>query len=91
MARWARGNTTASAEFNIWQDPEAARIVLDCGRPLTLMPLDVTHQALFGPAELARLDALETRLGRSSRTCSATSPGSTRSATAGTGRRSTMR
>ena len=57
------GNTTASAEFNIWQDPEAARIVLDCDRPLTLMPLDVTHQALFGPAEMARLDALETRLG----------------------------
>ena len=41
------GNTTASAEFNIWQDPEAARIVLDCGRPITLMTLDVTHQALF--------------------------------------------
>jgi inosine-uridine nucleoside N-ribohydrolase len=57
------GNTTASAEFNIWQDPEAARIVLECGRPLTLMPLDVTHQALFGPGEVARLDALGTRLG----------------------------
>ena len=57
------GNTTASAEFNIWQDPEAARIVLECGRPLTLMPLDVTHQALFGPDEVARLEALGTRLG----------------------------
>ena len=41
------GNTTASAEFNIWQDPEAARIVFDCGRPVTLMTLDTTHQALF--------------------------------------------
>ena len=57
------GNTTASAEFNIWQDPEAARIVLECGRPITLMTLDVTHQALFGAADVARLDALGTRVG----------------------------
>ncbi len=57
------GNTTASAEFNIWQDPEAARIVLACGRPITLMTLDVTHQALFGAADIARLDALGTRIG----------------------------
>jgi pyrimidine-specific ribonucleoside hydrolase len=57
------GNTTASAEFNIWQDPEAARIVFDAGRPITLMTLDVTHQALFGAADVARLDALGTRVG----------------------------
>ena len=57
------GNTTASAEFNIWQDPEAARIVLDCGRPITLMTLDVTHQALFGAADVARLEGLGTRIG----------------------------
>lgn len=56
------GNTTASAEFNIWQDPEAARIVFDSGRPITLMTLDVTHQALFGAAEVARLEALGTRV-----------------------------
>lgn len=55
------GNTTASAEFNIWQDPEAARIVLDCGRPITLMTLDVTHQALFREADVLRLEALGTR------------------------------
>jgi inosine-uridine nucleoside N-ribohydrolase len=57
------GNTTASAEFNIWQDPEAARIVLDCGRPITLMTLDVTHQAPFTAADVARLEALGTRIG----------------------------
>ena len=54
------GNTTASAEFNIWQDPEAARIVFDCGRPITLMTLDVTHQALFRETDVARLEALGT-------------------------------
>ncbi|MGK2852205.1 MAG: nucleoside hydrolase [Candidatus Limnocylindrales bacterium] len=58
------GNTTASAEFNIWQDPEAARIVLDSGRPITLMTLDVTHQALFREADVARLEALGTRVAR---------------------------
>ena len=57
------GNTTASAEFNIWQDPEAARMVFDAGRPITLMTLDVTHEALFGAADVARLDALGTRVG----------------------------
>ena len=56
------GNTTASAEFNIWQDPEAARIVLDCGRPITLMTLDTTHQALFTAADVARLERLGTRI-----------------------------
>lgn len=58
------GNVTASAEFNVWQDPEAARIVLDCGRPITLMTLDVTHQALFREVDVARLEALDTRVAR---------------------------
>lgn len=57
------GNVTASAEFNIWQDPEAARIVFEAGRPITLMTLDVTHQALFATADVMRLDALGTRVG----------------------------
>lgn len=57
------GNTTASAEFNVWQDPEAARIVFDCGRPVTLMTLDTTHLALFGPADVKRLEDLGTRSG----------------------------
>ncbi|MEO5885432.1 MAG: nucleoside hydrolase [Candidatus Limnocylindrales bacterium] len=56
------GNTTASAEFNIWQDPEAARIVLDCGRPITLMTLDVTHQALFRESDVERMEAIGTRV-----------------------------
>jgi pyrimidine-specific ribonucleoside hydrolase len=56
------GNTTASAEFNIWQDPEAARIVFDCGRPVTLMTLDTTHRALFTTADLERLEALGMRV-----------------------------
>ena len=40
------GNRTPSAEFNIFVDPHAADIVFRCGRPITVMGLDVTHQVL---------------------------------------------
>jgi len=40
------GNITPAAEFNIFVDPEAAKIVFGAGVPLTVMPLDVTHKAL---------------------------------------------
>ena len=40
------GNITPTAEFNIYVDPEAAKIVFACGAPITVMPLDVTHKAL---------------------------------------------
>lgn len=57
------GNTTASAEFNIWQDPEAAAIVFTSGIPILMSGLDVTHQALVLPDDVARLEALGTRPG----------------------------
>ena len=40
------GNVTPAAEFNIYVDPHAARLVFDSGVPITLVPLDCTHQAL---------------------------------------------
>jgi len=40
------GNITPAAEFNIYVDPEAAARVLRCGAPITMIPLDCTHQAL---------------------------------------------
>jgi pyrimidine-specific ribonucleoside hydrolase len=58
------GNTTASAEFNIWQDPEAATIVFESGIPILMAGLDVTHRALVLPPDVARLEALGTRTGR---------------------------
>lgn len=58
------GNTTAVAEFNVWQDPEAAAIVFESGLPLAMAGLDVTHQALILPPDVARLDATGTRTGR---------------------------
>lgn len=38
-------NVTAGAEFNFWIDPEAAKIVADCGAPIRIVPLDATHDA----------------------------------------------
>ena len=54
------GNWTPAAEFNIWVDPEAARIVFRSGLPITMVGLDVTHTALFLDTDIARLDALGT-------------------------------
>jgi len=51
------GNRMPGAEFNIWADPEAAAIVFECGRPLTMSPLEVTHQALATGEVLDRLRA----------------------------------
>jgi pyrimidine-specific ribonucleoside hydrolase len=58
------GNTTTAAEFNIWADPEAAAIVFESGIPIRMSGLDVTHQALVLPADIARLEDLGTRPGR---------------------------
>ena len=52
------GNRTPSAEFNILVDPDAADIVLRCGRPITQMGLDVTHQVLSTRERVERIKAL---------------------------------
>jgi inosine-uridine nucleoside N-ribohydrolase len=51
------GNTTPAAEFNIWVDPEAAHRVFQCPVDLTMVGLDVTHQALMTLAHAERLAA----------------------------------
>jgi purine nucleosidase len=61
-ARSEGGNITPCAEFNVFVDPEAAHAVFTCGAPITLIPLDCTHQALTSAERLDRLRALGTPL-----------------------------
>ena len=55
------GNITPAAEFNIWADPEAAAIVFESGIDITMVGLDVTHEAIVGPERVERFR----RMGRS--------------------------
>jgi inosine-uridine nucleoside N-ribohydrolase len=58
------GNTTPAAEFNVWVDPEAARIVFRAGlRELVVVPLDATHRALVSADDCRRLEGLGTPAG----------------------------
>jgi purine nucleosidase len=57
------GNVTPAAEFNIHVDPHAAAIVFDSGIPVTMIPLDVTHQLVSTPPRVAALRVLGNRCG----------------------------
>jgi purine nucleosidase len=57
-ARSEGGNVTPAAEYNFYVDPEAAAQVIACGRPITVIPLDATHQALTSCARMERIRAI---------------------------------
>lgn len=57
------GNISPAAEFNTYVDPEAAKIVFNCGAPITVMPLDVTHKALVTSARNNAFRAIGTPVG----------------------------
>jgi purine nucleosidase len=57
------GNVTPTAEFNIYVDPQAARLVFDSGIPLTLIPLDCTHQALTTRGRVDQFRIMTNRTG----------------------------
>ncbi|MEU4694892.1 nucleoside hydrolase [Actinoplanes sp. NPDC023714] len=58
-----RGNTTPYGEFNIVTDPEAADIVLRSGLPITMIGLNVTHQARATPSVIAGFRDKGSRIG----------------------------
>jgi inosine-uridine nucleoside N-ribohydrolase len=58
------GDVSAAAEFHFYCDPAAARQVLRCGAPVTLLPLDVTRKVVFSPTDLLQLPAPESRASR---------------------------
>jgi len=63
-ARSEGGNTTPAAEYNVHADPDAAKVLLDSGIKLTLLPLDLTHQVRLTLERLARLQRIETAASR---------------------------
>lgn len=65
-ARSEGGNITASAEFNIWADPDAAAEVFGSGCRMIVMGLDVTHQVRATEQRIAAIEALTTASARAS-------------------------
>ncbi|MFS8540486.1 MAG: nucleoside hydrolase, partial [Tissierellales bacterium] len=53
------GNHTPHAEFNIYVDPEAAKVVFDSGIPIIMSGLEVTHKASITEEEIAELRAMD--------------------------------
>lgn len=57
---WHEQNITPAAEFNFWIDPEAAKIVVNSGVEIVLVPLDATHAGAISihvAEELEKSDA----------------------------------
>ena len=55
------GNVTPAAEYNIWVDPEAARIVMRSGLPVELIGWHLCRgEAVLGPSDIAHVERFNT-------------------------------
>ena len=52
------GNLSASAEFNMRVDPHAAKVVFQCGLPIIVMSLDVTHKVLTSKERVSEIESI---------------------------------
>ena len=57
-------NVTPAAEFNIYVDPEAARIVFESGAPIVMVGLDVTNRARLSFADIDELASWNGKVSR---------------------------
>lgn len=53
-----KGNMTSAAEFNVFTDPHAARIVYNAGIPIVMVGLDITMKALLTHESIEKLPTL---------------------------------
>ena len=58
-ARSEGGNITASAEFNIWADPDAAHEVLSSPAKVVMLGLDATHQVRVTEDRIVAIEAID--------------------------------
>jgi purine nucleosidase len=56
-AFWVPGNVTAVSEANFYSDPVAARVVMNYGENVTIIPLNVTDYAIVTPEMVDYIDA----------------------------------
>ena len=63
-ARSEGGNITASAEFNIWADPDAAAEVLASDCEVVMFGLDATHQVRATDDRIAAIEAIDSESAR---------------------------
>ena len=54
------GNITPAAEFNIYVDPEAAKMLFESGIPIYMCGLDVTEKAYFTPEDIDKMGEIDT-------------------------------
>ena len=60
----AGGNVTASAEFNIYEDPESARIVFRSGIPVVMCGLDATEKCALTASQIEKMCQANNRIAR---------------------------